>query len=69
MGVHRTSLTAYAGSMREPDPDGARRIAQQQFHASNGDWVILHKDWLAGWAQQHQAIALGESVHGKRSSK
>jgi hypothetical protein len=69
MTITRTSLTAYAASMREPDPAAARRIARDQFHATDGDWVIIHKDWLKGWAQRQQAVQLGELVHGKRSAK
>jgi hypothetical protein len=30
----RTSLTAYAASMRDPDPEGARRLAGQAWRDS-----------------------------------
>lgn len=66
MTISRTSLTAFTPSMRDPDPQGARRFAQKIFHESDGKFIILHQDWAKGWAQRQEMVNLGELVHGKR---
>lgn len=69
MTITRTSLTAFAASMREPDSEGARRFAREKFHDPDSGWIIIHPSWLKGWAQRQQAVQLGEMVHGKRKVK
>ena len=60
----RTSLTPYAGSMRDPDPEGQRRAARQLWHSRGiatifpGDVSGMDREWI-------QAIA--NRVYGKRS--
>lgn len=69
MTLHRTSLTAFAGSMREPSEENARREAKRAFHESQGKVILINTDWLTGWGDRQQAILLGEKLHGKRSAK
>ncbi len=38
--LRRTSLTPYAATMRDPDPDGARKLAARQWH-QDGTIVLL----------------------------
>lgn len=42
-GLRRTSLTRHAPQMRDPDPEGARRLAAEMWHR-DGSIVILADD-------------------------
>lgn len=61
----RTSLTAYAASMREPDPEGPRRAARELWHAKGvvtvfpGDVSGLDREWIQAFANR---------VYGRRAS-
>lgn len=59
----RTSLTAYAASMRDPDPAGARRAAQQLYDES-GIVVIFPNDVAKVDAMWIEAI--GKRLYGSR---
>lgn len=69
MTINRTSLTAYAPSMRDPSDQNARKEAKQAFHKSEGKIILINTEWLNGWGDRQQAILLGEKLHGKRSAK
>ena len=60
-----TSLTAYAGCMREPDPERARKLAQEAYRASGGEIVMINRGWLTAWTERQQLTILGDKVHGK----
>lgn len=39
-GIRRTSLTRYAAQMRDPDEDGAKRMAARKWH-EDGSIILL----------------------------
>lgn len=45
MTIHRTSLTRYAPAMRDPDPQGHKRLAKAKWH--DDGTVILFADDVA----------------------
>lgn len=53
-GIHRTSLTPFAASMRDPDPAAARLAARQAYEDTNGELVLINANWLDGWADRKQ---------------
>lgn len=63
MALTRTSLTPFARSMRDPDPAGARRAAQELYD-EHGILVIFPED--------HQRVdsmwieAIGKRLYGRR---
>lgn len=60
----RSSLATHAASMRDPDPDAARRIAARGWH--DRGFVAIDPAWLTSWVDQQQLIILAERVHGER---
>ena len=60
----RSSLASHAGSMRDPDPAAARRIAEQAWHERG--FVAIDPNWLAGWADRQMLTNLADRVHGPR---
>lgn len=65
MTITRTSLTAYAGSMREPDPKQVRRLARQAWQ-ENG-LIVLDPAWVQSWGDREFVSAVAAKVHGKRN--
>lgn len=63
-GINRTSLTAYAGSMRDPDPVMARKKARETYEASDGKIVLINRDWLQSWTDQKQLDLLAVKALG-----
>lgn len=63
-----TSLTRYAPLMRDPDPAGARRAAQQLFDDCN-ILVIFPDDVTRGRIDQMWVEAIGKRLYGKGSRK
>ena len=59
----RTSLTPFAASMRDPDPDGARRAARQAW-LDHGIVVIMPGD-CTGLDREFVA-AVANRIYGKR---
>lgn len=69
-GINRTSLTRFAASMRDPDPEAARREAKAAYLASDGEIVLINKKWLRNWTDRKQidllaVVALGVKGEGK----
>lgn len=62
----RTSLTPYAASMRDVDPQNARRAAQQAYEQSGGAIVLINREWLPSWVDRKQLEILAE-VAGVKS--
>lgn len=59
----RTSLTRFAGSMRDPDPNGTRKAARELWH-EHGIVVVLPGQ-LHGLDREF-AQALGNRLWGKK---
>ena len=58
-----TSLTRFAGSMRGPDPDGARKAARQLWHDMR--IAVIFPDDCKGLDRQF-IEAVANRVHGRR---
>ena len=67
-GITRTSLTPYAASMRDPDPDGADRYAREAWHRHSV--VVFTAGQLARmpWQDREILTSVAERVHGKRDA-
>lgn len=61
----RTSLTPYAGSMRDPDPEGQRRAARELWHRAGvitifpGDLRGIDRDFINAFASRVYGIRQG----------
>jgi hypothetical protein len=66
----RTSLSAFAESMRDPDPDGAWKLAQSLWNEA-GIVVLVPSDVerKRGWLAAKQTRVLAENCFGKRNGK
>ena len=64
----RTSLTPYAGSMRDPNPAEARRKARETYLASEGKIVLINIDWLSTWPDKKQLDLLATKALGVRGA-
>lgn len=62
----RTSLTRHAGIMREPDPDEAKRKAKEAYRRTDGQIVLINREWLPSWVDRKQLEILAE-VAGVKS--
>lgn len=60
----RTSLTAFAGSMRDPDRANAKTAARDAYVESGGQIVLINKAWLQSWADRKQLDLLAEKGLG-----
>lgn len=58
----RTSLTKFAGAMRDPDPAKALAAARAAYEASGGEVVLINKSWLSGWSDQALLDGLAEKA-------
>lgn len=68
--MSRTSLTRYAPQMREAQPEEARKAARSAYLASQGEVVLINKNWLRNWTDRKQldllaVAALGVKGEGK----
>jgi len=65
--VSRTSLTPFAASMRDPDPNGAKRAAQELFD-QHGIVVLFEHDLRAmGTLERHLIEAIASRIYeGKK---
>ncbi|MEO0699970.1 MAG: hypothetical protein AAFY81_09700 [Pseudomonadota bacterium] len=64
--MKRTSLTAHAPSMRDPDPDGAHKLAARVWHDEGS--LIIRKASMdrMSWEDREFCKALGAKLYGKR---
>lgn len=69
MSGYRSSLSAYAGSMRDPDPANALAKAKQAYDASEGEIVLINRKWLTSWADQKLLDQLAVKAYGIRKGK
>lgn len=69
MTIRRTSLTAYAASMREPDPDGPRQLARRKWH-EDGTIILLAEDVARlDWQDRELVRAVAAKQYGPRATK
>ena len=69
MSQLRSSLGAYAASMRDPDPAMALRKAKEAYEASNGEIVLINRKWLSAWTDQKQLDLLAVKAYGLPKGK
>jgi hypothetical protein len=64
--MSRSSLTRYAPLMRDPDPNGAHRLAKRQFHETGA--ITFLPDQLARMPWQDREIVnrLASKEYGPR---
>lgn len=66
MSLSRGSLTRYAASMRDPDPQGHMRLAKRRWH-ENGDLVLMASQIdKMDWQDRELLRAIGAKLYGKR---
>lgn len=64
--MNRTSLTRYAPLMRDPDPDGAHKLAARQWH-ENGSIVLLPESIeRLEWQDRELVKAIAARLYGQR---
>jgi hypothetical protein len=63
---NRTSLTPYAANMRDPDPDGARKLAARKWHEQG--IIVLLPESLArlDWQDRELVRAVAAKIYGPR---
>jgi hypothetical protein len=62
----QTSLTAFAHLMRDPDPDGARRAAQELYD-EHDILVVFPADVRAGRIDRMWVEAIGRRLYGRKT--
>lgn len=64
--MRRSSLTRYAPLMREADPNGAHRLAKQQWHDTGA--VVLLPDQIAKlpWQDRELVQQIARKLYGTR---
>ena len=69
LSIHRTSLTAYAATMREPDPQGHKRLAKAKWH-EDGTIVLFAEDVeKLDWQDRELVRAIAARHYGPRDEK
>lgn len=68
-GINRTSLTAYARQMQDPDENGARRMAARKWHEDGT--IILLPDSIARlpWQDRELVQGIAGKIYGKREDQ
>lgn len=55
-------LGKYVNLMRDPDPAKAIAEARKAYAESQGDIVLINRQWLNGWAAKKQLELLAEQA-------
>lgn len=65
--LSRTSLTPYAAMMRDPDENGARRMAARKWHEDGT--IILLPDSIErlSWQDRELVRAVAGRIYGRRA--
>ena len=63
------SLTRYAPLMREPDPNGAHRLAKRHWHEQGAVTFLPDQIARMNWQDRELLKALAARHYGKRGSK
>lgn len=58
----RGSLSRFAGQMQEPQDGDALTKARQAYEETNGEIVLINRNWLTGWADQKQLELLAQKA-------
>ena len=61
-----SQLARYASIGRDPDPDGALKIARRVHADTEGEIVIIERRRLQSWADRKQLEILAEKAGVKR---
>jgi hypothetical protein len=61
-----SSLARYAPIIRDPDPEGALKIARRVHAETAGEVVIIERRRLTSWADRKQLEILAEKAGVKR---
>lgn len=61
-----TSLTPYAASMREPDPDGAHRLAVRKWHEDGSIVLLAASIERLEWQDRELVRAVATKIYGPR---
>lgn len=71
MSLNRTSLTAFAASMKDPDPKAAHEACRKAFHDEQVLCVRLDDATAKkiGWANAQLLKVIGQTLYGKGSRK
>lgn len=66
MSLNRISLTRHAAGMRDPDPNGARRMAARKWH--DDGTIILMPDSIARlpWQDRELVQRIAGKIYGER---
>lgn len=56
----RSSLTPHVHLMRDPDPMNALRAAREAYETTDGELVLINRNWLTAWTDQKQLDLLAE---------
>lgn len=65
-GIHRTSLTRHAASMRDPDPDGAHKLAARMWREHGH--IAIRPESLARlpWQDREILERICDNLYGPR---
>jgi hypothetical protein len=71
MSLNRTSLTAFAASMRDPDPKASHEACRKAFHEDDVLCVRLDDatQKKIGWANMEMLKVIGRTLYGKGQRK
>lgn len=66
MTLTRTSLTRYAPGMQDPDPNGARKVAAEQWHKTGA--IVLLPDSIERlpWQDRDLVRGIAAKIYGQR---
>jgi len=62
----RTSLTPHAASMRDPDPEGAHRLAAEMWHRDGSIVIRAESKARMNWQDRELLDAIGTRIYGPR---
>lgn len=63
-----TSLTRHAASMRDPDPDGARRLAARKWHEDGAIVLLPESIERLDWQDRELVRAVATKIYGPRGT-
>lgn len=68
MNSPRLALAPYAASMRDPDPDGARRLAARKWHEDGTIILLPESISRLDWQDRELVRAVAAKIYGKREA-
>ena len=64
--MSRSSLTKYAPLMRDPDPDGARRMAARKWHEDGSIILLPESVERLPWQDRQIVQGIAAKLYGQR---